>query len=187
MLCHPEDQGVVELLCKYTMSLIRVTAVILCSYVPCSFCDRKLYDVENYRPSKKKSQLSKLWLPDFQLYQSDRDILLSPTGWLSDTIVNAAQQLLKQQFPELCGLQSVVLGLLLSFDIQRGEFLQIINTTHQHWLTVSTIGLKHPVIQVFDSLYNSLPTMAQAQIATMMCTMESSIKVQVMDVQKQVK
>jgi hypothetical protein len=40
-------------------------------------------------------------------------------------------------------------------------------------------------VQVFDSFYDSLATMVQAQIASILC-IQSTIEVQVMNVQKQV-
>ena len=119
-----------------------------------------------------------MWLADYDLTESDKEILLSPTAWLTDTIVDAAQTLLRQQFPALPGLQSVSQGMTMSYDIQRGEFVQVINTSHGHWLTISTIGLKHPQVQVFDSLYSS--------IASLLCTEDNKIDVSIMDVQLQV-
>ena len=82
-----------------------------------------------------------MWLPSLNLSQTDKDILLSPTAWITDSIVNAAQQLLREQFPQLPGLQDVSLGLTMAFDIMPGEFLQILHTSQGHWLTVSTTGV----------------------------------------------
>ena len=92
----------------------------------------------------------------------------------------------RQQFPVLPGLECVDLGLVMNFSVQPGEFLQILNTCHHHWLTISTIGVQHPGVHVFDSLCNSIPRMVQAQIATIMCTQTSTIEVKMMDVQHQV-
>ena len=57
--------------------------------------------------------------------------------------------------------ESVSLGITMSYNIQEGEFVQILNTSHGHWLIIFTVGLKHPHVQVFDSLYySSIPIMA---------------------------
>lgn len=72
----------------------------------------------------------------------------------------------------------------MSFNILLGDFVQILNTGHQHWCTVSSIGMQQPQIRVFDSLCDVLPRMAQAQVASIMCTQLCTIKVQVVDVQK---
>ena len=127
-----------------------------------------------------------MWLADLNLHQSDKEVLLSPTPWLTDSIINAAQQLLRKQYPHLPGLQDVSLGLTMSFNVQRGEFLQILQTSQDHWLTVFTIGVQHPRVKVFDSLYLSLPTMAKAQIASLLCTEQNIIEVHIMDIQTQV-
>lgn len=116
---------------------------------------------------------------------SDRQILLNPVGWLSDGIINAAQCLLKKQFPDIHSLQKVSLGHVMNFCIQRGNFVQILHSNN-HWLTVSSIGLEHPKVKVFDSLYSSIPEMVKAQIACLLCTKESNIEVSIMDVQIQV-
>ncbi len=127
-----------------------------------------------------------MWLANFRLTQLDKHALLSPVGWITDTLIDASQQLLKQQFSMLSGLECVDLGLVMSFNVQPGEFLQILNTSHHHWLTISTIGVQHPEVCVFDSLYSCIPRMVQAQIATIMCTQNNSIEVKMMDVQQQV-
>ena len=43
-----------------------------------------------------------------------------------------------------------------------------------------------PRVKVFDSLYLSLPTMAKAQIASLLCTEQNIIEVHIMDIQTQV-
>ena len=108
-------------------------------------------------------------------------------GWINDDIINAAQKLLAQQFPYISGLQNVAIGLTMSFSIQTGEFLQIIDTTYHHWITISTIGVQNPSeVRVYDSVYSSLPRMAQAQIACILFTQQCTINVKFMDVQRQV-
>ena len=108
-------------------------------------------------------------------------------GWINDDIINAAQKLLAQQFPYISGLQNVAIGLTMSFSIQTGEFLQIIDTTHHHWITISTIGVQNPSeVRVYDSIYSSLPRMAQAEIACILFTQQCTINVKFMDVQRQV-
>ena len=70
----------------------------------------KIIDLDVEQPtqqSKKHTKPSAMWL---HLLQKDKEILLSPTGWVTDSIVNAAQKLLREQFPHLPGLQDVSLG-----------------------------------------------------------------------------
>ena len=139
--------------------------------------------VENHKP--KSLKLAKPWIPKLGLKQSDREILLSHTAWLNDDIINAAQKLLKKANPAVPGLQDVACGLTMNFDVEPGEFVQILHPGQRHWNTISNIGMKHAEVQVFDSLYMCVPTMAKAQIATLLTTEESVIKVSFMDVQMQ--
>ena len=89
--------------------------------------------------SKKPKKISK-WTPDLDLTMFDKQSLLDPVGWMTDTIINAAQILIKQQFPHIQSLQDVALGQTMSFHVQMGEFLQIIYSSN-HWFTISSIGV----------------------------------------------
>ena len=86
--------------------------------------------VETYKCSK----LSQQWIPGLGLTSLDRNCLLNPTSWLTDSIVDAAQKLLKQISP-VPGLESVACGLTMTFAVQPGDFVQILNTGHGHWVT----------------------------------------------------
>ncbi len=70
--------------------------------------------------------------------------------------MNAAQHLLQNHFPNLEGLQDVTLGVVCNFTVNQGEFVQIIHSVPGHWLTVSTVGLKHPNIAILDSAYSNI-------------------------------
>ena len=128
-----------------------------------------------------------MWLDPLNLLQKDRDILLSPTGWVTDSIINAAQQLLRQHFPQLPGLQDVSLGQTMAFTIMTGEFVQILHTSRDHWLTISNIGEQHPYkIRVYDSMFNTIPNRAKAQIASLLCCKGDTIEANIAEVQMQV-
>ena len=66
-------------------------------------------------------------------------LALTQGGWLTDDTINAAQGLVKRQFPHINGLQEVGLGRTLFFAIQTEEFMQVLHNGHDHWVTVSTI------------------------------------------------
>ena len=59
-------------------------------------------NVETYIPSV--SEKSK-WIPELSLRLSDKQQILSPIGWLTDSIIDAAQAMLKRDHPHLSGLQ----------------------------------------------------------------------------------
>ena len=90
------------------------------------------------------------WVKSLGLYVSDRQHLL--TGeWLSDAVINAAQVLLKKCYPEVRGLQMTALGFTLSYAVEDGEFVQILNTKN-HWITKSNIGCPANSINVYNSI-----------------------------------
>ena len=54
----------------------------------------------------------------------------------------------------------------LSFDFETAEFVQILNLSGVHWITISTIGCSPGDINIFDSLPTiDLPKRAKEQIA----------------------
>ena len=75
------------------------------------------------------------WLKDLQLYEADRQSL-SLGKWLTDSIIDADQVLLTQAHPHVGGLESVILGETLAFTIQRGEFVQILDVSNNHWTNI---------------------------------------------------
>ena len=138
-------------------------------------------NVEEYQP--KTSQATKQWLPELNLSQFDHEVLLSPTSWLTDSIIDASQKLLQRMFPAISGFQSVCLG-LTSFQVQPGEFIQIINS-RGHWVTVSTIGTIHPNIHVYDSLYSCANTYLKTQIACLLASEEPELQLSCMNMMMQ--
>ena len=57
-----------------------------------------------------------------------------------EKLINACQKILQLSHPEMGGLQDTVLAKTLSFNIQQGEFVQVLNILGNQWLTVSTVG-----------------------------------------------
>ena len=108
------------------------------------------------------------------LSMADRKIIRCPTGWLSDDIIDAAQATLHEQFG-IPGFQVTQLGQYCGFNVEPGEFVQILHNGKDHWVTISTIGTKHPEVFVYDSLYSTAPNELQQQIAALLHTQEKSI------------
>ena len=52
---------------------------------------------------------NKKWLCNelYSLTVSNKEEVLEPIGWLSDRIIEAAQLLMIQQYPHMCGLQTI--------------------------------------------------------------------------------
>ena len=69
---------------------------------------------------------------DITLTQNDFTNL-NPGGWINSALIDTGQALLRKRFPEVCGLQNVVLSKTLTFQLQTGhEFVQILNCANQH-------------------------------------------------------
>ena len=82
------------------------------------------------------------------------------------------------------GFQDPVLGQNFSFKASEGEIVQVLHSGGNHWLTVSTVGVKATnVIRIYDSLGTSLPSQTRRQIANLMKTMENSITIEYANVQ----
>ena len=63
---------------------------------------------------------------DIKLYHSDKELIETGGWWLTDDIIAAASLILKTMYPEMGGLQSPILGESLSFDVCKGEFVQVL-------------------------------------------------------------
>jgi len=64
---------------------------------------------------------------------------LHKTTWLHDQLMTAANQLLKAEFPNTCGLQETILQQNFSFDIPTEEFVQFLHVNSSHWITIQTL------------------------------------------------
>ena len=105
---------------------------------------------------------------------------------MTDNIIDAAQTLLKETYPHVHGLEPVALAETLSFSVQSGEFVQILNISRCHWVTISNIGCKPGHINIYDSLPNcSVPTRTKEQIAAIVFAQEHTLTLQFQHVQEQ--
>ena len=66
----------------------------------------------------------------------------------------------------------------MSFDVEPGEFVQFCSG---HWIAISTVGTKHPNVEVFDSVYSMCPLQCKAQVATLLATEHSSFQLKYMN------
>ena len=97
------------------------------------------------------------WLYNFgiQLLGSDRS-----TERLSDNHIDYAQEILKQQFPSIFGLQSTLLvsaGCCSRYTMtKRSLFLQIVySKRRKHWIAVTARGEDSSVV-VYDSVFSNI-------------------------------
>ena len=80
-----------------------------------------------------------------------RAMLSNPSTWLGDHAMDHAQALLKAQYPN--GLYATTSIALLSTLTKPAQgFVQILNVSANHWVTVSDIGCRGGSVNIFDSL-----------------------------------
>ena len=154
----------------------------------CNPADPKIIDLETFQPDPEPTEKKNKWIQTtfYSLSGEDRALLPSPIGWLNDNLIFAAQTLLKNQ-SSIPGFQDTCLGMTMSFDIQRGEFIQILHDGHGHWLTISRIGASKAVTEIFvyDSMYPSVGTNTKKQIAALVSSQEKQIVIKMMNIQLQ--
>ena len=121
------------------------------------------------------------WVPELGLTTQDRAILLHPTTWLNDRIIDAAQKLIKKLCPAMFGLQTILNCQTMGFDVQPDEVVQILNTGN-HWFTVSTVGTSHPTVKIYDSLYSHAGIEVQDLIASLLATTKGEMIAKFIDV-----
>eukprot|EP00794_Sanderia_malayensis_P017245 gene17245-18965_t len=139
--------------------------------------------------SPEASQCGKSWLRigNTILTAEDRDILDSKDMWLNDKLINAAQILLTKQFPHIGGFQDTLLQARFQFNIENGEFLQIVNKNNNHWILLTNIGLKiSSHVRIMDSLGGtSLSFEMQGIVASLIHPLSPEVFVKFEDVEKQ--
>ena len=98
----------------------------------------------------------------YSFTNSDKEIILSPSGWLNDSMISAAQKLMLmlmlmlQHFPLMSGLQPPMLQHAWGFDVHREDFVQILHVHNSHCSVVSNIGCEDGVVGYYDSMYPSV-------------------------------
>ena len=94
--------------------------------------------------------------------------MLDSVAWVDDSIISAAQGLLKMQNPHVDSLQLPFLATTMAFEPQSQEFVQILNINGNHWVTVSNIGCDRGHLNVYDSLHGKLPTETKKVVADLL-------------------
>ena len=94
--------------------------------------------------------------------------------------------MLKEQHGFIGGLQDPCLAQSMGFRKVSGEFVQVIHNGFGHWLTITNIGAESDAeVMVYGSLYPSIGTFVQKQIAALLQTKQKEIKVNIMNMQIQ--
>ena len=87
--------------------------------------------------------------------ECDKNVIMEGEQ-LTDKHINFAQQILKNHFTNLSGLQSTLLLAKSTRISNTNMYLQIFHDRDSHWIVVSTIGSKLLKVYVYDSVYSSI-------------------------------
>ena len=90
-----------------------------------------------------------------QLEKSDEAVIING-GWLSDIHINSAQALIKEKHPHIEGLENCVLAETHSFSVPTAKFIQILNSTGQHWVTLTSVGCEMGKVKIYDSSFRGV-------------------------------
>ncbi len=74
--------------------------------------------------------------------EDEKAIMSSQDMLLNDSIINAAQHLMRDEYPNIDGLQDLILQQNLSFRVQTGEFVKILNKGNNHWFVALSTCLR---------------------------------------------
>ena len=110
----------------------------------------------------------------------DRDDILKGKK-LNDRVINAAQAMMKSQFPDQNGLQdTVVLEGAQAWDDVPQKFAQVVfDRSQKHWVCVSN-KFTDGIVEIYDSSPPKKFTVSKSimrQVATILKTQEDSFKV----------
>ena len=112
--------------------------------------------------------------------------------WLSDEHIDHAQAMLAKQYPGIGGLQAVCV--FEPEGCQRvgtpeQNFIQVVNVSGNHWVTVSNVGCPKDTVAIYDSLYDDVSAMGKekflSQIAYMLMPTSKCMTLLWADMQKQ--
>jgi hypothetical protein len=100
--------------------------------------------------------------------------------WLRDDEMDHAQGLLHQQYPDVDGLQSVlVFQTIKNIGTPLSPCVQVLLINNDHWICVSNIGCEPNRIRVFDSSINKSATpQMMKKLARLVMTEESKLVVE---------
>ena len=133
------------------------------------------------------------WISELDLFHSDKKILNpSSTKWLTDSIVHAAQQLLKKQSKDILGLQSPQCG-KTSFKpcFPNSKFLQTLHVRKNHWILASNINVQQDsastdTVFIYDSLRATRVTnVLKTQICQLMKPQGKTVNFSIANVMEQ--
>ena len=115
--------------------------------------------------------------------------LLTKQEEIAHSTVNLAQDILRESFPNVKGLQTVARGPIQTFEHVSGDFIQILHDGYIHWTCASNVRLdvRDPAaVNMYDSMNQGfIAKFTKQQLASFMCIQSAEMKVIMKSVQQQ--
>ena len=86
----------------------------------------------------------------------EHENILQQRLWLDDVIINAGQKLLRHQFPDVGGKESVLAVAAKSCKTLSGGAIQIMHILSKHWICIK-LNENKTTMCLYDRKYSSIP------------------------------
>jgi len=135
--------------------------------------------------SKGKVKTNKIWVicNGYRLYHQNKQQLLSGKE-LNDMHINGTCSLIKQQYPEIGGMQLTVWQQSNRPLMNRKNAIQILHINKNHWAVISTIGCEENSVNYYDSLSTTIASSTK-RIIVKLLQPDDSMTVQIKNVAEQ--
>ena len=98
---------------------------------------------------------------------TDHKYIIENGQWLNDTIIDAAQRLLRKQSSNIAGWQTPQLGVGYKFATCGTPFIQILHVLRNHWIVATNINCTSTTVNIYDSAYSAISHDTKLQIVSM--------------------
>ena len=119
----------------------------------------------------------------YRLYNKNKQQILNGKE-LNDIHINGACALLREQYPEIGGMESTLYQQYDRALMQPTNAIQILHINSNHWAVMSTLGCEQNIIEYYDSLYNNISLSTKSTITKLLQSKES-FTVRIKNVAKQ--
>ena len=146
----------------------------------------KVITISNDKSTSKGNGKPDLWVicNGYRLYNKDKQQLLNGKE-LTDIHINGACALLREQYPEIGGIQSTLYQQYDRALNQSKHAIQILHVQPNHWAVISTLGCEENIIEYYDSLFTNMSLSTKA-IITKLLRPNESITIRMINVAKQI-
>lgn len=144
-------------------------------------------DQDAFRASFREDKSSTIWSQYGRHTLSVIEkVIISSGQRLTDNHLHFVQALLKDQFPDICGLNNTLtLNKAQSGSSLKSNGLQIIFCRSDHWIVASTINCKPNVVNIYDSIYKDVDSDTRVLLAHLVGITEDHLQINMEEITRQ--